>query len=518
MKLEEFVSNNGNYSRVLSASIVAGLLGVGVSSLTLAKLPHGAVVLPWNFPLPAILLVVLSGIFLGYFVFLKPQTYWPVLIISNLVTAGVYVLRFPIYDEYLTACVIFGVALAILRGRVPVRPREDIPKGWFLLFALLLCHMALMSIFGAVVIGNPKAWRFVLIYLEILVAVVLLVGYNFRLLAPREFSRLVLMAGCCYYVACLLHGFGANLMGTPQAIMEGIGFGGTAYQAVPAIVIVPVALIALKRSDWHLRMLAVISMLLGLVVAILADSRAGMLPLVFFAIAAPIVLGFGRAMKMAGISAVAVVLISWMIVGHSKWVLDMADAIGRTFTVGGSMTYQYYGRTVTASKGDTGRFLYAEAGAEALLDNPEILLSGAGSYSYFPVAGPYYERSVTQVGSNANVVNYGSSVGGISEPPRPPALGAVIIEFGMIGVMLYLALFAINLITAIFRVRRPQGGVLISRMGVAVGLPTILIPLWWLFGEVQDVVLLYLVLAPFGITYALSRPAKADGGGLKSEH
>lgn len=490
---------------IIVLGVLCGVVGTAISSVHLAAFPHGEVILPWQFPPQSIVLVGLSGFFLGLYVYRNPHSYWMVLIATNLVTVGVYVLRFPIYDEYLTGCILVGAAMAVFRGRVDRRSRSE-TGIWTTVFVLLMLHWALMSVVGAVSYGNPKALRFTVIYGEVLASVLLLARYQFQLPGLRQLARLILWSVTWYFVAVVAHGYGATFFREQEHIMEGIGFGGTAYQAAAGIVACPVALIAIANKQWRLRFVASLVLLLSLAIAILADSRAAMLPLLAVTLAAPFVLGFTRTLNLAVGATGAVALMTWLIVGRTDWIVDMADALGRALEIdSGKMTYTYYGREVTAAKGDAGRFLYLEAGVVALVDNPSLWLTGAGSYGFFPVAGPYYEEIADDAGINTNVVNYGTAVGEIAEPPRPPAAGALFIESGFLGVTLFGALILNNVFRAAFLpnfyLRRKQ----FSAMGMVAAIPALLILPWGYFGEFQDMILLYLILAPYGIGDLLAR-------------
>jgi len=488
----------------LTGAIVAGILGILGSSVFVAMLPHGEIVLPWEFPLYAIVSVMLSGIFLGLYIYVRPGAYLPTIVLTNLLTVGVSVLRYPIYDEFLTACVVVGALAAVIQRRVRYRNLNESTKLWAVVTMLLLAHWMVMSVVGLVTFGNLKAARFVLVYLETLVGIALWVRYDFPLPDKKAMVGFILWAGFWYYVAVLLHGLGANLIRIQENIMEGIGFVGTSYLNAIGIVVVPVALIAIAERRWRLGALAAINLLLALVIVVLSDSRGGMLPFVVSFILAPICLGLARTLKMVAVISITLVILGWAMVGRAEWVLDMAEGIIDAFRIeSGTSTFEYFGRTVTAAKGDAGRLLYFQAGAAALADNPAYWLTGSGGYGFFPVAGPYYERIAESRGISTNVINYGTALAGIAEPPRPPAAGALLIETGLVGAGLLIALVIAAVSHAVLRMK-PVKGPCISRRGLLAAVPAIcVLPLTY-FGEMQDMVLVYLIIAPLGVTSFLA--------------
>src|SRR3990172_776748 len=140
----------------LTGAIVAGILGILGSSVFVAMLPHGEIVLPWEFPLYAIVSVMLSGIFLGLYIYVRPGAYLPTIVLTNLLTVGVSVLRYPIYDEFLTACVVVGALAAVIQRRVRYRNLNESTKLWAVVTMLLLAHWMVMSVVGLVTFGNLK--------------------------------------------------------------------------------------------------------------------------------------------------------------------------------------------------------------------------------------------------------------------------------------------------------------------------------------------------------------------------
>ena len=502
-----YVSNFSNFKRdsLLILAIISGILGVSFSSIHLAQFPHGTIIMPWNFPIIVLVLVIISGILLGLSVYRKPSYFLPVLLMTNLVTSGVYVLRFPIYDEYLTFCLAIAALLAVLERRVKLRPKYQIPQQWKVLFLLLMAHLLIMSLVGAVWTGNLKALRFSVIYAEVFICIWLLVKYNFPIVEREKLVEMILSFTLYYYVAVFLHRLLTLYMGYYQAVVEAIGFGGTSYLTLIGVISVPVSMFCLKDERCKCKYKSFFVLFLTLLIAILSDSRAGMLPLIVILAMIPFVFSFSKQIKIIGISIVVVMISGLLTVGRVNWIMDMGDAISRTFDIGGTMTYNYYGRQVTASSGDTGRFLYVKAASHALLSNPLLFIVGGGSYSYFPIVQPFYEELSAENGSSTNIVNYGSVVGGVREPPRPPAMGAMIIETGMVGIILTGMLIIKNFSYLAFRRSNLTGKIIISRAGILLGAIPIMLPLWSFFGEFQDAIIIYLILAPFGFVNLLGR-------------
>jgi hypothetical protein len=130
------------------------------------------------------------------------------------------------------------------------------------------------------------------------------------------------------------------------------------------------------------------------------------------------------------------------------------------------------------------------------------------------MAGPYVNEVRREHGAPGDLHR---AAGPTNEPPRPPALPAFIVEAGLVGV----ALFVIN---GLWTLVRPLDVFRGSGLGgdvhwrplllIAAILP--LIVLWAVFVEIQDYLLLYLLLMPYGVLDAWTHD-RDDADGKRTE-
>lgn len=488
---------------VLAGALLSGVAGILLSTKYLSRFPFGEIVFPWQFPIWVLAPVAATGFLLFACIILRPAMFWPVLVGTTVLTAGMFVLRFSILDEWLIGCIVLGGMMAAAAGFVPRRKRV-VQRGWVFSFLALCSHLFLLTFVGLFVYGNLKAIRFSMTFLVVLVLGFLLAKYDFPLLDTQRITLLVAGTSLAYYVLYMVHGLAFKESVSVENIIWGIGFAGAGNISVVGIVGVPAAFILIGRERGWRQALGWAVLIMALLVTALGDSRGGMLLLFGSILVTPFAIGIKPCLKIVTVGVVASVVIGTVAFERPQWGLDMGQAtIGALTVERGASTHEYFGRRVTGGKRDAGRFLYFRSAIEALLhENLIVALTGAGIYGYFPVAGPYFRELGDRYGIPTYVIHYGASLGKVVEPPRPPAVGAFIVETGLIGMTL-LALCGLAAIsTTVFRRSRSnklrflRGPNILVAASVALGMA------WTYFGELQDLMLFYLLLMPFGLVHA----------------
>ena len=492
-------------SLAILAGGISGIMTVFLSTGYLEQFPHGTVVLPWSFPKECILFFILSGVLLFLGIITMPKRFWGVLVATSVLTGGMFVLRYPIFDEWLVGWIVLGGLVAALRGSIPNRSNLGVHGPWVFLFLTLCFYLTILSFLGFFIWENPKALRFVMLFGMLFALGFLLSKYDFPLLNPKEITLLIVRISFLYYLIYIVHGLVFPKL-IYVNIMEGIGGAGSGYHNVIGVVAAPASLILIGKYK-ESKFLGWIVLFLGLLVSALADSRGGFFILLTAVLVSPFAIGFIRTTKIIGIGVIASVLIGTILFSRPQWGLDIGEGIVKAlFLESGTSTYDYFGREVTVAKGDAGRFMYVRGAMEALINvNPILALSGVGVYGYFPVAGPYFEKVASDFGIPTSNVNYGTIIGGKIEPPRPPALGALIIETGIIGTsLLFLCAFSAIAVT-LFRKSNSGKTKIIFGPNLLVSTSVGLAFFWAYLGEAQDIIFLYLLVMPFGLVHGWSK-------------
>jgi len=484
----------------LVGAFICGVAAIYTSTFYLTRFPYGEIILPWQFPIWAIAPFVLTGVFLFYCVVRQPATFWPLLVGTAVLTGGMNLLRFPIFDEWLAASLAAGAVVAAANGAVSKRESRA-NQAWATLFLCLGAYLVCESIVGILAYQNLKAVRYTLTFIIVMVIGRLLARFEFPVPNARAIALLVAGCGLAYYALDLIHGLLFQEFVWLE-IFWGIGWSGAGNRLVVGVVTLPAALILVSRERGLAQVLGGATLAGHALISVLGDSRGGTMIMVAVVLVAPFALGLARSIAIWVFGIGVLALIASTFTGRPEAILDMGGALVKTFDIqGGSYEYEYHGRQVTAAHGDAGRFYYVLGAVETLFENPLRAPFGAGTYGYFPVAGSYYEGLALMAGVPTDSVNSASSVGGISEPPRPPDAGIIIAETGLIGMGLLAACFT-RVILAVIVHQSPIGRTRTltgSSALIAVSIPITVV--WTYFGGVLDLTLFYLMIMPFGLLH-----------------
>jgi len=161
--------------------------------------------LPFHYPPLAIGAFVAAGVFLGAAVIANPAFFWPLLAGTVVITGAMFVLGFPIFDEWLTGWLALGGLIAVVKGGVP-RRSEDSRRGWLLLFVILCLYLGAEGFRGLVLYHNLKAIRAIVDASIGLTIALLLAKYAFPRITGANVTRLIALSGASYLVLYLVHG------------------------------------------------------------------------------------------------------------------------------------------------------------------------------------------------------------------------------------------------------------------------------------------------------------------------
>lgn len=484
--------------KVLACAICVGLISIFLSSNYARGFGLRQGPLPFEYPLGAIAAFIITGILLMVAVMLRPSLFWPLLIATATATSGMFVLGFPIFDEWLAGCIAIGGATAAMNGHVPPLAHR-VQRLWIPLFLLFILYLLLQSIVGLLLYQNLKAVRFILIFVVVFSIALLLSNYRFPQPTSRSISLIVAASGATYLILYILHGFlFRDLVYVYN--MDGVGGAGAAYALFPVVVAVPAAILLLHYESGRLRLLAWLTIVLACLVSILGDSRAGFMSIIVSLMIAVLAVGFKPALKLCLSVLLVLTIIGTLMLSNPYYVRNIYEEIRAALQVQeGVMTIEYFGKNVEVSRGDTARVNLTVAAINTIMDNPVLLLFGAGLYGYWSNAGTYYDELTTRYGARGTLQNYASVLGRSRlEPARPPAWPALIVETGVVGVLLMLANTFAAVSKTIFR-KSPSGTTVLLRSKLLIVAPFFSTLLWGVFGEIQDNTLFYLMLMPFGL-------------------
>ena len=505
----------------VACAVGAGLVAVFLSSNYAQHFPLREGPLPFRYPHAAIAAFIATGVFLMVAVVVRSDLFWPLLVGTAVITGGMFVLGFPIFDEWLAGCLTLGAAAAVVRGSVP-RRAGNLPQWWVWLFIGLSLYFIAEGVRGLLLYHNLKAVRPILDAVIICSVGALLARYEFPWPPGRRITLLLAASGAAYLALYLLHGAVFHRLVFGYRVLEGIGGAERAYATFPLAVAVPAAILLLRFDRGWRRLLGLLAIVLATEVSLLSGSRAAILATTIFFAAASLRGGWRLAAQLwlSFALAYAVVVVAFHYDPMFLWYRaeSMLDGL---HLQRGSLNVVVFrgaagGRKAAVARADTNRHILNEAAVFAFRSDARVFLVGAGAYGYWPSAGRFVRELRAEHGAPVTTVNPASTLGRApAEPPRPPAWPVFLVETGVVGVLLIL----VNVFAALWHalVRRSPSVLRFSLHLGPVMMATALLALlgWGYFAELQTKMLLYLMFMPYGVLHAWTSLEHAESSRLK---
>ena len=468
------------------------------------NVPITETILPWDFPRIIILFFLLTGFCLGAYVLRNPKDFLLNTLIFLLFSSSMGTLGWSMMDEY---CMVF-VALALLFlmrfKKLELKKNADFSKHkiWIFSFFALIFILTYGSLIGFL-IWEPKAIRFMALFLAVFVFSYALIFYKFELPPIDKTVKKLLICSCIFYFLTLVVGIFIFLFGSTNKLLFTFrGLGDISYVAAmfPGVLTVPLAFYVIGSKNLNYSNIALLSLILCFFCAMLMDTRAGFLIFALCGAILPFAVGVVKTIKYVSAAIIFSVISTTIIIDEPTWILEAFGSLLNVFSVeGGSYALDYYGETYSATKGDIGRYMFVHSAAVGWLDRPFFFFFGAGNYSFYEVLDPY----LTQFKIDYDLPNY-NRMGIGNSAPRPPAMGAWMAENGILGVLLILINILACLVNQAFILK--EGFLhLAHRSKLFLLIPVITLPLWSYFAEFQDNAFLYFMIMPFGFMYLLNK-------------
>ena len=469
-------------------------------------------ILPWEFPAPIIISFILTGISVGIYVLKNPNNFYLNVSLFLLFSSSVGTLGWSVMDEF---CMLF-IALALLflikNKKLKVRNHKHVAnnKLWIFLFFTLAIFLLSSSLLGVFAWGQYKAIRFSVLFFSILVFAYSVIYYQIEFGKKEETITKILYCSAIYFFLLLLIGT-FSVIFEPQStlvrllfIFRGLGDVSYVNAMFPAIISVPLSFYLLSNIKQENKLLIFLNIMLPFLASMLMDTRSGFLIFVLCIVMLPIALGPLKTFKLLSIGIAFSVLTTTILIDQPFWFFEAFGSLTEVFNIeGGSYILDYHGTVYAASKGDIGRFMFAYCSLLAAIDQPIFFLTGTGNYSYFTVMEPY----LTTFRIENNIQDFTAIEGTGGEQPRPPALGAWIIENGIIGFTLILGNIT-STFCYLFFYKKNGNLFLEQKETLLLIIPVIIIPIWAYFAEFQENTFLYLMIMPFGFMYLLKGALK----------
>lgn len=425
----------------------------------------------------------------------KPKFFWPFLIVISVGATGLIMIPKSPYcvalvDEFLLVCVIAAAIIALLVGAVKTIKSSSIlfERIHQLFFFTLVSYMLAQSVRGLILWQNPLLVRWVIFYSLIIVIAFFISSTDLPMPRAKNFIKIILWSALVYLVAYLCHGlFTQYVLGiSPFSLnVQGVQWAGASYALFPLLVAIPAALVYLRHYRGLRQWLGWSVIALGILAAYFYDSRAALIAIGAFAPLLFFTLSWRKNLVALALLFGSLAVYHW----H-----DMAIFLK---SIVQSATFSY--------SGDFGRWTIITAAIMAISQNFGVFLFGYGIHSHHYVLGEFMEKaghptitsavdySQTTLPGGALVYNY---TGQVPDYVRVTGFGGLLTDIGLVGILLFGAVFAITLLRILFLKNTP--------VKFLAALPLILAMSLMFFVKMEDIVLLWLMIMPSGILLSMA--------------
>lgn len=416
----------------------------------------------------------------------SPRSFWHVLaagtIIGNLPRVSGYIVA----DELLLGAVVLG-ALGVLAVRKSAAVMSARQQVHFALFVVLAAYLVIEAVRGMFITGESRVVRWIALYALLALAAYVAMRPEFRPRSARGLGITVLWSAMVMFGVYMLQGayFDQITSGHGRFLSQDQFVSGSAYATFPMIIAAPAAIILMRDPSLRVRALAWVTLLLIAGVAFYFDSRVTWLVLAGFV---------GISLIRIGVRGLAVVAVGLMAIALLYFPDPVKDIPGYIANLGQTAIALY-----KPSKSDVTRDLQIRAAFNTVTARPDTVVLGYGVNVHKTAIIPYIRSLNREYLPTQDFIIPGSRDDTYTKVFRTTAFGAILIDTGFVGLTM---LVAIVFITVWGVGYGPPG----SRLLMA-AVPMLAMA-WLLVSNIQDVVLLYLLILPSGLTTIL---ASIDG-------
>lgn len=435
---------------------------------------------------------VIAGFAIVACVALKPNLFWPTLIVGSVVSTGLMPFGFTIVDEYIIGCIIFGSfaasSLAIMKYQS--RRINNLQKLHYIIFFLLIAYMLFQCFRGILVLDSPRKIRWVIFYLMLGMLVPLLSGRRYPIPSVRKIAFLVTIASLVYFSVYLGYGLIFELLGVNrfhlQYAMKLIGviaiWGSTAYTMFPLVVAIPAILIIVKDRSRVYRWIGWITLLILTCTAFYYDSRVSIFTITVFMFVSLFSLGLRKWFIMIAVCVLSLFLFFSFIWKDSR---NLSFFLNDTY---GTINRLQEAESSGIGKQDIYRYVWMKAGFLGISDNCQHFLFGHGFRTSGRIVAPYVHNLLAK---------YGRPMPSRDESVATEAITNLLVDTGVIGIFFLI----INFILVALQILERKG----NSNRIILILSLFVIFAWLFVINIVDVMLFYLMIMPSGFLVQLSR-------------
>ncbi len=434
--------------------------------------------------LPGLLLLAV-GVIVAVRVSVKPSSFWPTLIVVNVLGSGPKLKGYVVIDEVLTAFVVLG-AYAYLGAsrwerRQTNRAANRMGHG---VYALWLTYMVGVSVAGLLLNEDIRLVRWVMFFAE--VGAVSLIALRCRGPFPfPETKRLAVMVcqvSIVYYGAYLGQGIYSDFAygAGGRFRTQDYYWAGSAAAVFPTLLAVPASVHLYLQSRSSRRLLGACCLALLIFTGAYFLSRLLWITAALLLISCIGKLGLRRVVGLVVIGTAAVTLAITLTAGdeYTRFVSDVALAAQAPLSK-------------EARQSDArNRLLQLEAGIRTSMEEPLRFLFGAGMYSHRTLMVEPVRELTAERFPGYSAFTARLSVDDSTAIIRTVGFSALLVDAGLAGSTLLVIAIGFSLV----RIHGRRGGWRVPMIAVV-----LLSIMWFLASNVIDMVMAYLIMMPGGL-------------------
>jgi len=402
--------------------------------------PFGSILTILEYNPLIIIITCFYWIFLLYSVTQGKVELLTLLITQLIFYPSIYIFRFGIFEELNILLVGLGLILRALITKSNLRINK-VNLSLFLYFLL----MAIIGLSYSI-----KSIRYIMTSFSILALFLILEEIKKSKNYPRLQADIVSVSYFYYVTVVLCYLLSLFLTPYPTLYLHGIGYAPTTWVNIPTLFVVPYfCFLLLKGGVKKSKIYPLLS--LAFIVVVLSDSRTGFIP---FLISLPFLFIYGNLKNFFRSIFLFIsisISIGYIRFNNPYWIFTTIESFTSIIEIGGSKSFNYYGKNYVSNSGDTGRYVFVLASISESLGNPLYALFGKGFYSYYYYNFDIINRILISLGGSTDLPNLSTNLDNgnlFSSLPRPPSLGIIITELGLFFLMYLTLAYAMRLIKA----------------------------------------------------------------------
>jgi len=419
------------------------------------------------------------GLIVTYLVIKQPSRFLPIFLISVIVGSGPMIMGYPIIDEYMLLMLLLGL---IIRASIGVnigvaKSRLDSDaKLHEIVFYSFIWYLLFQSFRGLLWLEDPRMIRWVTFFVVVGLCSFILSNYRYSV-DRTQIIKVIFYSTNLYFLSYLLYGVVfENFFGINRFDLQGYIWSGTTSAALP-IILYSISLISFYNEFKNNKPISYffISLILILICSIYYNSRVSLFVLLFTVIY--FLLNLYKDRFMFFIKALFIVFIVIMVDASTNEVL-----IKRAISY---LPYNFKANEVSIpssmhfANSDRDRIVSITAAYDTVNKDITSLLFGYGWY----MARIEMVETVKLARDKANLVDQVI----VNKKYQPSGFGAILVDTGVIGVLLYL----FNLFLTIIKIYKSNNK---NKFFISIILCSI-IP-WFFIGNITPLLLIFFLIMP----------------------